>query len=111
MYLHIRMWTREIMDRAGSLGEQWHGWTAMNGFAARGGRGAWDMVGVYCNIAIASAGHCSVVSRFHLEVLTAFCLLIRPQLFPAQCKRRKPGRTLPLESCVNQFGSQPASVS
>lgn len=50
-----------------------------------------------------------VVSRFHLEVLMALCLVIRPHL-PAQCKRRRPGWTLPPKSSVGQFDSQPASV-
>lgn len=50
-----------------------------------------------------------VVSRFHLEVLTALCLVIRPHL-PAQYKRRKPGWTLPPKCSVGQFDSQPASV-
>lgn len=47
--------------------------------------------------------------NFIFEVLTALCLVIRPHL-PAQCKRRKPGWTLPPKSSVGQFDSQPASV-
>lgn len=41
-----------------------------------------------------------VVSRFHLEVLKALCLVIRPHP-PAQCKRRRPGWTLPPKSSVD----------